>query len=146
MAEAALSSAALPALSAEEVQTTSAIMMQRIAGMALDSHVSETSTLAYMQTHGGINRSQRARDLLMAHSPADFAAHALAQQTNRRSKPVNERTRSEGSSCTVLSAVDATAPASCGLTGGSRRCAPRYCDFGGVNVAQTSVRFLFYGR
>lgn len=59
MAQASFSTAAMHGLSAKLSAgegEKGAIMQQRIAGLNLDAHISNTSALAFMQTHGGINR------------------------------------------------------------------------------------------
>ena len=61
MAQASFSTAAVRGLSAGlgaggVEGEKGAIMQQRIAELNLDAHISNTSTLTFMQTHGGINR------------------------------------------------------------------------------------------
>jgi hypothetical protein len=93
-----------------------------------------------------VSGSGRARAHARPSLLTSMRLHHTPERMRAGSKPVNERTNSESVRCKLLSPVDASAPASCGVTGGSRACAPKYCDFHGSNVALTSVRFVFYGE
>ena len=90
-------------------------------------------------------RRRRARHVY-ARVPRCSRPRASTPRLRACSKPVNERTTGESARCRLLNAVEASAPASCGVTAGSRACAPKYCDFHGSNVALTSVKFVLYGE